>query len=101
MVIHHLGSGICSHRSFSIGATLFTTVPATIRRSACLGEALKITPSLSRSNLEAAACIISIAQQARPMVKGQRALRLPQLKSSSTVVKTKPLEFSIAMLIPP
>jgi hypothetical protein len=84
-----------------MGATLLTTVPATISRSACLGEALNITPNLSKSKREAAVCIISIAQQASPMVTGQRAFLLPQLKSSSTVVKTKPFEFKLAIIAPP
>ena len=46
-------------------------VPATIIRSECLGEALKIIPNLSISYLLQAACIISTAQHAKPNVNGQ------------------------------
>gem|GEM_PF-5631582 len=74
---------------------MFTTVPATIKTSACLGEALNIIPNLSISNLDAAACIISIAQQAKPIVTGHRALRLPHESNSSTVVVIKPLPFML------
>jgi hypothetical protein len=34
-------------------------------------------------------------------IQGQRAFLLPQLKSSSTVVKTKPFEFKLAIIAPP
>ena len=50
---------------------MFVKVPATIIRSECLGEALKIIPNRSMSYLLIAACIISTAQQAKPKVKGQ------------------------------
>jgi len=49
---------------------LFVSVPATIIKSDCLGDALKIIPNLSMSYLLTAACIISTAQQANPKVKG-------------------------------
>ena len=42
-----------------------------ISKSECLGEALNITPNLSKSYLDIVECIISTAQQAKPKVKGQ------------------------------
>lgn len=51
---------------------MLVSVPATIIKSDCLGEALKIIPNLSISYLLTAACIISTAQQARPNVKGHK-----------------------------
>ena len=66
----HLGSGNCSYNLLKTGAILFVKVPATIIKSECLGEALKIIPNLSISYLLTAACIISTAQQANPKVKG-------------------------------
>jgi hypothetical protein len=47
-------------------------------------------PNLSRSYLAAPVAIISIAQQARPKVIGQREFFLPQFKKSSRVVRTTP-----------
>jgi hypothetical protein len=38
--------------------------------SACRGEARNTIPNLSKSYLDAAACIISTAQHANPNVKG-------------------------------
>ena len=51
---------------------MFVNVPATIIKSDCLGDALKIIPNLSMSYLLTAACIISTAQQANPKVKGHK-----------------------------
>ena len=68
----HLGSVICSYSLRKTGAILFVRVPATIIRSDCLGEALKIIPKRSISYLLTAACIISTAQQARPNVNGHK-----------------------------
>jgi hypothetical protein len=61
-----------------VGAILFVKVPATIIKSACLGDALKIIPKRSMSYRLIAACIISTAQQASPKVKGQRDPALAQ-----------------------
>jgi len=47
-------------------------VPATIIKSECRGDALKMIPNRSMSYLLIAACIISTAQQANPKVSGQR-----------------------------
>jgi hypothetical protein len=49
--------------------------------SACLGLALKIKPSLSISYLLTATCIISIAQHAKPKVKGQSEPPLAQFSN--------------------
>ena len=46
------------------------SVPATIIRSDCRGDARKIIPNLSISYLLTAACIISTAQHANPKVNG-------------------------------
>jgi hypothetical protein len=52
---------------------IFTVkVPDIIKRSACLGVGLKITPNLSKSYLLTVACIISTAQHAKPNVKGHK-----------------------------
>jgi hypothetical protein len=68
----HLGSGICSNNRRITGAILFVKVPATIIRSECRGLALNNIPNLSKSYLLIAACIISIAQQAKPKVNGHK-----------------------------
>jgi hypothetical protein len=57
---------------------LFVKVPATMIKSDCLGEALKIIPKRSMSYLLTAACIISTAQHASPNVKGQSDPALAQ-----------------------
>ena len=49
--------------------------------SACLGLALNIIPSLSISYLLTATCIISIAQQAKPNVKGHSDPPLAQFSN--------------------
>lgn len=51
---------------------MLVSVPATIIKSACLGEALKIIPKRSMSYRLTAACIISTAQQAKPKVSGHK-----------------------------
>ena len=61
------------------------TVPDTIMRSACRGEARKISePNRAMSYREAAVQIISMAQQASPNCKGQIEERRPQLPTPST-----------------
>lgn len=81
----HLGSVICSYNRRRHGAILLVRVPATIIRSACLGEARNIIPNLSMSYRLTAACIISTAQQARPNVKGHRDPARAQVISDSTL----------------
>jgi len=79
-----LGSIICSYKVLRDGAILLVSVPATIIKSDCLGLALKITPSLSKSYLLAVECIISTAQHAKPKVKGQKEPCLDQEISEVT-----------------
>jgi hypothetical protein len=63
------------------GAIFTVKVPDIIKRSACLGVGLKITPNLSKSYLLTVECIISTAQQARPNVKGHKEPDLAQFKT--------------------
>ena len=43
MAMAHFGSGICSHTRRMAGAIFQVTVPGTMSRSACRGEARKIS----------------------------------------------------------
>ena len=63
------------------------TVPATINKSACLGELRGTSPNLSKSNLEPIRAANSIKQQAVPYNNGQRLLNLAQLCKSSRLVR--------------
>src|SRR4030095_12168086 len=72
----------------SIGAILMVTVPETIMRSECRGEAHGTMPKRSTSKREANVAIISIAQQARPKVTGQIDELRAQLKIFSVEVVT-------------
>ena len=58
--------------------------------SDCLGLGLKNTPKRSVSYLDAPACIISIAQQAKPKVTGHIDPVLAQFTSLSTEVMMNP-----------
>src|SRR5262249_25454804 len=73
---------------FSIGAILMVTVPDTIIRSECRGDAHGTMPKRSTSNRDAKVAIISIAQQARPNVTGQIDDLRAQLKILSVPVVT-------------
>src|SRR5210317_805133 len=68
------------------GSIFLVTVPAITIRSAWRGEARKSTPKRSRSKRAAPVAIISIAQQARPKVSGQRDLERDQLTTLSSDV---------------
>src|SRR4026209_2613457 len=71
------------------GAILRETVPATIMRSDCRGEARKTpAPKRSRSYREETLAIISIAQQASPKVIGHSADFRAQLTTASRFVVT-------------
>src|SRR4030095_2590795 len=72
----------------SIGAILMVTVPDTIMRSECRGEAQGTMPKRSTSNRDANVAIISIAQHARPNVTGQIDDLRAQLKILSVDVVT-------------
>ncbi len=80
----HLGLFTCSYNFLKAGAILFVSVPEINIKSACRGEALKITPNRSKSYLLNVACIISTAQHANPNVKGQKEPLRTQL------IKDKP-----------
>src|SRR5437867_12459572 len=69
------------------GAILRVTVPATIIRSDCRGEARNTpAPKRSMSYREDTLAIISMAQQASPKVIGQSADFLDQFTTASRVV---------------
>src|SRR5438105_15744536 len=72
----------------SIGAILMVTVPDTIMRSECRGEAHGTIPKRSTSKRDAKVAIISIAQQASPNVTGQIDDLRAQLKILSVEVVT-------------
>jgi len=72
------GSGICSYNLLKTGAILLVSVPATIIKSECRGDALNMIPNLSISYRLIAACIISTAQQASPKVRGHNEPDLAQ-----------------------
>src|SRR5690242_2534699 len=73
---------------FSIGAILIVTVPDTIIKSECRGDAQGTIPNRSTSKREANVAIISIAQQASPNVTGQIDDLRAQLKILSVPVVT-------------
>ena len=68
----------------SAGAIFLARVPATIITLACRGLGLKMMPYLSRSYLEAPACIISTAHQASPKVTVHMDPVRAQFMSEST-----------------
>src|ERR1700675_817334 len=69
------------------GGILRATVPATIMRSACRGEARKTpAPNRSRSYRDDTVAIISMAQQARPNVIGHKADFRDQFTTASRLV---------------
>ena len=75
----------------SIGAILMVTVPDTIIRSECRGEAHGTMPKRSTSKREANVAIISIAQHASPNVTGHTDdLRAQFKKASAGAVMRKP-----------
>ena len=83
----HLGSGICSYSSLMGSAIFFTTVPATIITSDCLGDGHVTMPMRSRSWFAMYVDIISMAQQASPKVSGHSEFfRASPSRSSSLAV---------------
>src|SRR3990170_7479227 len=83
MEMTHLGYGICSYSSFTAGAIFLVTVPDTIITSDWRGEGQGTMPKRSRSWRALKLEIISMAQQARPKVRGQREDFLPQAMTQS------------------
>jgi hypothetical protein len=87
----HLGSGICRYNVLNLVAILKQIVPATTIISACRGVARATSnPNLDQSCLEAPACIISIAQQLVPNVRGQSEFKRDQLINASSFVNKNP-----------
>src|SRR5436309_6874384 len=86
----YFGSGIWLKRRTTCGAIFLVTVPATIIKSACRGEARKTSaPNRARSYRDVAVAIISMAQHARPNCNGQIDDFRPQLyRPSMDVTKT-------------
>src|SRR6266850_4208733 len=73
------------------GAIFFVTVPGTIMRSHWRGLARETSePKRLMSNVEPCVPIISMAQQAKPKVKGQRELLRHQLKIFEATVRMMP-----------
>jgi hypothetical protein len=98
MEMQYFGFGICSHNCLITGAILVETRPATIIKSACLGDGLIISiPNRARSYLDAKVDIISIAQHANPNPNGQSDDLRDQFTAFSTVVRRTPsgMYFSI------
>src|SRR5436190_5783116 len=86
----HFGSGIWSYRRRSTGAIFLVTVPATIIRSDCRGDARKTSaPNRAMSYRDAEAAIISIAQHASPNPIGQMDDSRAQLSTRSMLVVMK------------
>src|SRR4029077_16784061 len=87
----HLGSGICSQSWRMTGAILLETRPAMMIKSDCRGDGRKTSaPKRAMSNRDAPIDIISMAQQAKPKVKGQMEFLRIQLTAESRVVSTTP-----------
>ena len=75
----------------TIGAILWETRPETIMTSAWRGEARKTSqPKRAMSKRGVPAAIISMAQQASPMVTGHMERAWARPASFSTVVSRKP-----------
>src|SRR5215212_4074174 len=90
MEITHLGSGIWSYSRRSTGAIFLVTVPATIIRSDCRGEARNTSaPNRAMSYRDADAAIISMAQHARPNPIGQIDDSRAQFRTRSMLVVMK------------
>src|SRR5713226_3353694 len=98
--IAHLGSGICSQTRRTAGAIFHVTVPATIIRSACRGDARKISaPNRAMSYRDVAVAIISMAQHARPNIAGQSEELRAQFRTVSTDEMSRLLRISRSMSV--
>ncbi len=83
----HFGSGIWSQIRRTAGAIFQVTVPGTMRRSACRGDARKISaPKRAMSYRGVAVAIISMAQHASPNIAGHNDDRRDQFSTWSTLV---------------
>src|SRR5689334_10960197 len=91
MEITHLGSGICSQSWRITGAILLETRPAMMMRSDWRGEGRNTSaPKRAMSKRDAPIDIISMAQHAKPNVRGQIEFLRIQLTADSRVVSTTP-----------
>ena len=87
MLIHHLGSGICSQIRCNTGSIFIATRPATIIRSHWRGlKRITSAPNRARSNRLDAVAISSIPQQAVANGIGHRLFERAQLAAASSVV---------------
>jgi hypothetical protein len=84
--MHHLGSGIWSHRRLTRGAIFTVMVPATTMTSDCRGVPRVMEPMRSRSTRLAAAAMNSMPQQLVAIGKIHWELLAPQVRSLSTAV---------------
>ena len=87
MLMHHLGSGICSQMRWSTGIIFIATRPATIIRSHCRGlNRITSAPNRAMSNRLAPTAISSMPQQAVANGMGQRLYLRHQFTTASKVV---------------
>ena len=88
MLMHHLGSGICSQIRWRTGIIFIATRPATIIRSHCRGlNRMTSAPKRAMSNRLAPTAISSIPQQAVANGIGQRLYLRHQFTTESSVVR--------------
>src|SRR3954454_9118075 len=88
MLMHHLGSGICSQMRWSTGIILMATRPATIIRSHCRGlNRITSAPNRAMSNRLAPTGLSSLPQQAGAKGIGQRLDFREQVTTESRVVR--------------
>ena len=84
MLMHHLGSGICSQMRCRTGIIFIATRPATIIRSHCRGlNRMTSAPNRAMSNRLAPTAISSIPQQAVAKGIGQRLYLRHQFTTES------------------
>ncbi len=87
MLIHHLGSGICSQIRWSTGIIFMATRPATIIKSHCRGlNRITSAPKRAMSNRLAPTAISSIPQHAVANGIGQRLYFRHQFTTASRFV---------------
>src|SRR5208283_787997 len=92
MLMHHLGSGICSQIRWRTGIIFMATRPATIIRSHWRGEnRMTSAPNRAISNRLAPTAINSMPQQAVAKGMGQRLYLRHQFTTASALVR---IEFS-------
>src|SRR4030042_77609 len=86
---------------FTMGAIFLVRVPATIMRSACLGEGLKTSdPKREISHVAELVTIISRAHQAKPKVTGQIEYFRPQFTTQSRTGRKGVFSRAVSIPIP-